>query len=146
MDDEVEFKRKDRSENGQFLKGFSGNPRGRPRTKHQRAVSSRQYRRDVLGVTEEIVPTRTAEGGKMMPFHTANLLAMRAKASQGHAPSQRYLDKLHREAIQGHENANPQLTRLLESCEDNAVNKSADGLERWEWRNLNLMRKFSWRF
>ena len=106
----------------------------------------RQYRRDVLQVTEELIPAKTAAGVKLLPFHVVNLLSIRAKASQGHAPSQRYLDKLHREAIEGHEDANPALTKGLEREEAKAVGKSVDGLERWEWRDLNLYRKFTWRF
>ena len=134
-----------RSKDGRFKKGRSGNPGGRPRSKHVRAVSSRQYRRDVLQVTEELIPAKTAAGVKLLPFHVVNLLSIRAKASQGHAPSQRYLDKLHREAIEGHEDANPALTKGLEREEAKAVRKSVDGLERWEWRDLNLYRKFTWR-
>jgi hypothetical protein len=136
---------KTRTPDGRFKAGVSGNLKGRPRSKHQRAVSSRQYRRDVLSVTEEIVAAKTSTGVKMLPFHVVNLLSMRAKASQGHGPSQRLLDKLHREAVEAHEAANPMLTRGLESREAEVVNRSADGLRRWEWRDLNLFRKWSWR-
>ena len=146
MDDEIIFpKRAGRSDTGQFVKGYSGNPSGRPRSKHQRAASSRQYRRDILAVTEELVPIRTSAGVKMVPFHVANLLSIRARASQGHAPSQRYIDQRHRDAIAAHEVANPLLTRLLEASESNAVKKSVDCLEHWEWKDLNLVRKYSWR-
>lgn len=147
MDDDIVFtgRRKGRAQNGQFEPGHSGNPSGRPRTKHQRALSSRQYRRDVLSVTEEVVPVRTAAGTEMMPFHVANLLAIRAKAIHGHAPSQRHIDKLHREAVETHETANPQLTRIVEASELKAVRKSVDSLSNSEWRDLNLVRKFSWR-
>lgn len=147
MDDEIDFTSlpKRRTDKGQFAKGSSGNPAGRPRTKHQRALSSRQSRRDILTVTEELVAVRTSSGTKMMPFHMANLHAMRAKASQGHAPSQRHLDKAHRDAVREHEAANPELNRLLEKAEANAVNKSVNSLKRWEWKDLNLIRKFSWR-
>ncbi|MFC5345977.1 DUF5681 domain-containing protein [Brevundimonas staleyi] len=134
-----------RTPDGRFRDGVSGNPSGRPRSKHQRAISSRQYRRDVLMVTEELIPAKTATGVKHLPFHVVNLLSIRAKASQGHAASQRYLDKLHREAVEAHEEANPRLTRVLESREAEVVNKSAAGLQGWEWRDLNLFRKWSWR-
>lgn len=147
MDDEIVFQgqRKGRTAKGRFEKGYSGNPNGRPRTSHQRALSSRQYRRDVLAVTEELVAVRTSAGTEMMPFHLANLRSIRAKAGQGHAPSQRYLDQAHREAVRDHEAANPCLTQLLEAGETVAVNKGVDGLKRWEWKDLNIMRKLSWR-
>lgn len=147
MDDEIVFdgRRRGRSAKGQFEKGCSGNPKGRPRSKHQRALSSRQDRRDILAVTEEMVTVRTSAGTSVVPFHLANLQAVRAKASQGHAPSQRYIDKLHREAILAHEQANPKLTKWLEKREDEATNRSVDGLKKWEWRDLNLFRKWSWR-
>ncbi|WP_426039861.1 hypothetical protein [Brevundimonas sp. DC300-4] len=146
MEDEIVFpKRTGRSDAGQFVKGYSGNLSGRPRSKHQRAASSRQYRRDILAVTEELVPIRTSAGVTMVPFHVANLLSIRSRASQGHAPSQRYIDQRHREAIADHEEANPQLTQLLEASERNAVNKSVDCLENSEWKELNLVRKYSWR-
>lgn len=134
-----------RTPDGRFRKGWSGNLKGRPRSKHQRAASSRQYRRDVLRVTEEVVPAKTAKGVEHLPFHLVNLLSIRAKASQGHAPSQRYMDKLHREAVVDHEEANPLLTNALERREAEAVNRSVDGLASHKWRDLNLFRKYSWR-
>lgn len=134
-----------RAENGQFKKGHSGNPGGRPRSKNQRALSCRQYRRDVLAVTEEMVSVRSGGGTTLVPFHVANLLAIRAKASQGHAPSQRHIDKLHREAIKEHEEVNRKQALMLEQREAQAVSKSVDGLNDWEWRSLNLVRKYSWR-
>lgn len=136
---------KTRTPDGRFREGFSGNLLGRPRSKHQRAASSRQYRRDVLQVTEELIPAKTPDGVKLLPFHVVNLLSIRAKASQGHAPSQRYLDKLHRETIKAHEAANPMLTNGLESREVEAVKAGVNGLAAHRWRDLNLFRKFSWR-
>lgn len=138
-------KGKYRDTNGRFAKGASGNPRGRPRTKHQRAASNRQYRRDILNVTEEMVPIKMGGKTRLVPFHIANLLSIRARAGQGHAPSQRYLNQLHREAIAEHERANPQLTKPLEAREEEAVNSGVDGLPRWKWLDLNRFRKLSWR-
>ena len=146
MDDDFQNLPRRRTAKGQFAKGQSGNPLGRPRTKHQRAISSRQVRRDVLSVTEEPIPVRTASGTEMVPSHVVTLKKIRAKAMEGHAPSQRFLYKLHQDAVREHEDANILLNRLLEKDEINAVNKSVSGLKKWEWKNLNLVRKFSWRF
>ena len=148
MDDEIDFDSlpRRRTAKGQFAKGSSGNPIGRPRTKHQRAISSRQVRRDVLAVTEEPIPVRTASGTDMVPCHVVTLKKIRAKAMEGHAPSQRFLYKLHQDAVREHEEANALLNKLLENAEANAVNKSVDRLKKWEWKELNLFRKFSWRF
>ena len=147
MDDEADFSgiAKRRTATGQFKTGHSGNPRGRPRSKHQRALSTREGIRDVLAVTEEVVPVRTSGGVQMMSFNKANLLSMRAKAAQGHAPSQRYLDKAHKEAIKALEKLNLPLTQLLESNEKRAVQKSTDCLSPSEWKHLNIVRKFTWR-
>lgn len=136
---------RERLPNGRWRPGVSGNSLGRPRSKHQRAVSKRQYRRDVLRVTEELVPAKIGDTVKMLPFHVVNLMSIRAKANQGHAPSQRYLDKLHYEAVEEHEDANPLLTNGLEKRELEAVARDAKHLEHWRWRALNLFRKFSWR-
>lgn len=147
MHDEIDFKNlpRRRTAKGRFVKGQSGNPLGRPRTKHHRALSSRQARRDVLAVTEELIAVRSNGGSRLVPFHQANLQSIRMKALQGHAPSQRYLDKLHREALREHEDANPRLGQLVERAEVNAVRKSVDGLKKWEWKDLNVPRKFTWR-
>ncbi|WP_278069621.1 DUF5681 domain-containing protein [Brevundimonas sanguinis] len=147
MDDEIDLEnlRRRRTAKGQFAKGYSGNPTGRPRTKHQRALSSRQARRDVLEVTEELIAVRSNGGSRLVPFHQANLQSIRMKALQGHAPSQRYLHKIHLEALREHEKANPRLDRLVEKAEANAVNKSVNGLKKWEWKDLNILRKFTWR-
>lgn len=147
MDDEIDFKNlpRRRTPKGQFAKGESGNPLGRPRTKHQRAISSRQGRRDTLGTTEELVTIRTSAGSRQVPFHLANLQSMKVSALKGNGPTQRYLHKIHCEALREHEKANPKLDRLVEKAEAHAVNKSINGLKKWEWKNLNVLRKFTWR-
>lgn len=129
--------------NGQWRKGVSGNTLGRPLSKGERALSKREYRRDVFRVTEELVPAKTPAGVKMLPWHQVNLLSIRAKASQGHAPSQRYLDKLHREAIAAHEEAHPFIANGLEQREAEAVQKSPRFLPAGRWRDLNVFRMFS---
>lgn len=49
---------------GQFKKGVSGNPRGRPR-KADRSYTYRQIRQDFLGLLEEPIPAKI--GGKLRP-------------------------------------------------------------------------------
>ena len=88
--------------------GPSPNPAGRPKkAKIERSVTPRQHRRDVLSVTEELVSVRNGDRILELPFHVANLLAIRNKAAQGHAPSQRFIAKLHAEAVATHEEAHP---------------------------------------
>lgn len=142
-DYEVGYKKPPRK--SRWVKTQSGNYSGRPRKNQERAISSRQDRRDILLVTEGAVNVKVGDEVEQQPFHIANLMAMRAKALAGHSPSQRYLDRLHRETIQAHEEANPSLTRLVEQSEAVMVNKSVRCMSRGEWRELKQMRRFSWR-
>lgn len=77
----------------QFLKGVSGNSKGRPR-KPKRLFAPRQVRRDILAITEAPVTLQTPEGEIVVPTFVAVLMVARKKALSGHGPSIRLLQRL----------------------------------------------------
>ncbi len=127
----------------QFRKGQSGNPKGRPRkSKIERAYSLRQIRRDILAITERKVPVNTPEGRREMAMIEALLMTVANKAVSGHGPSQRFMVKLHMDALTAHEAAHPDEFELLEMNERLAFKYPNEG-RTWMPAQLNQFRKLT---
>lgn len=90
-----------RKTNGQFNKGFTGNPKGRP-CNRERSFIPRQLRRDILGVTESTTAIRTEKGKKTVSLIEAIIMRTVNKALAGHGPSIRMVMDWHRDAITMH--------------------------------------------
>ena len=131
----------ERLKNGQFKKGVSANPKGRP-PHRERAFLPRQRTRDILEVTEEILEIKTAKGIKKLSAFQIVLLKMRSKAFEGHSPSMYRLLRLHGEALEDHYNAHKAAAKGLDQSEALIVG-SADPVSNFMHHHMNRGRKNS---
>ena len=76
----------------------------------KRLALPRQRIQDILKALESPV----AVNGVDKPFYVVNLELLKKKAVEGHAPSQRYLDKLYREALEEIANRKPELEKRID--------------------------------
>jgi hypothetical protein len=83
-----------REANGQWPKGTSGNPKGRPR-KRERSYLPRQFVSDILALSEELITIKTEQGVEKMPVIQIALKQLIRKAMSGHGPSLRKLLDMH---------------------------------------------------
>lgn len=127
----------------QFQKGQSGNPRGRPRKpKMERAMNTRQGRRDFFEVTEQALMVGRPGKRRRMPAIKVVINKMLEQALQGHPPSQRYLVNRHLELLAAHEDANPRMADMLETYELILVD-SGPGTKAGQRESLNILREIS---
>lgn len=99
-----------RDRKGQFRKGVSGNPRGRPTKRQTTHRTPAGYRATLLEVGAMPVPyvdRETGESGEMSLVR-ANMLALGRKGAGGHAPSAKAFLEKHFEAAR----VNGELTQL----------------------------------
>ena len=85
-----------RNDKGQFEKGRSGNPRGRPsqkQTTHRTPAGYRATMLEVAAMPVAFVDRETGEGGEVSLLR-ANMMALGRKGAGGHAPSAKlFLEK-----------------------------------------------------
>lgn len=103
--------------------GPSPNPFGRP-IKPKRIVLPRQRNLDALAAFEAPVDVN----GKKVSFSQLNFELIKRKALAGHAPSQRYADKVHREALEEVQKFEPQLDREISRMYQNLRRGDPPGL------------------
>ena len=127
-----------RKANGQFNKGFTGNPKGRPR-KRERTYLPRQLVADILALTEEIITIKTERGVEKVPAIEVVLKQLRRKAISGHGPSLRKFVDLHSGALEMHMEKHTKYFSMLDNYETERVFQTMGDHEMFEW--LNKLRK-----
>jgi hypothetical protein len=83
---------------GQFKKGVSGNPRGRP-PKPERSYTYRQIRQDFLGLMEELIPVKIGGRSRPLPAIQGVYLKMLQTALEGDRQMMMKVVDLRREFI-----------------------------------------------
>jgi len=127
-----------REANGQWPKGTSGNPKGRPR-KRERSYLPRQFVSDILALSEEQITIKTEQGVEKMPVIQIALKQLIRKAMRGHGPSLRKLLDLHFEALNMHMEKHAEKFSTLDDYETASVFHPPSAPELTEW--LNKLRK-----
>jgi hypothetical protein len=127
---------------GQFKKGVSGNPRGRPR-KAERSLTRRQIRRDFLRIVETLMTVRTEKGSKKVTVIEAIILRAVGKALAGHGPSMRWVMKWYSDQVDEHSRAHRRKFDLLEEAETIMVFHPEEGETEMMRAYLTQMRELT---
>ena len=127
--------------NGQFQKGESGNPRGRP-LKKERTYTHRQVRHDILNLMEREAFTITINGRKeVVPIIVGIYWRLMQKALEGDTRMLLEVIKLRREIIADHTAANIDTIRAMDFHEAMAAEVSEQQMDKATLRILNNLRK-----
>jgi hypothetical protein len=129
-----------RPNRGQFKKGVSGNPRGRPR-KVERSYTFRQMRQDFLGLMEELIPAKIA--GKVRPVPAIQAVQWRMLQAALEGDRQMILEvlRLRREHITELTKENDDQLKMLERAERNYADVGDAGFSPEAVAVLNAVRK-----
>ena len=150
----------DRKHNGQFEKGRSGNPRGRPskrQTTHRTPAGYRVAMLEVAAMPVSMIDRETGEPIEISLLK-ANMLALGRKGAAGHAPSAKaFLEKhyeaagvhgeltqLHRYLMEENARLELQVEQLLAKLPKGGGVVHADVLEE-DWMRLVNAKEEAWR-
>jgi hypothetical protein len=103
-----------RNERGQFEKGISGNPKGRPRKK-PRMIWDEEVRNGFFDAADSPVAIVDRGNRKFIPAHEAVDLQLAHKAASGHLPSIKEFNKRRDKFTAEH--VQEQLSRLGTICD-----------------------------
>lgn len=127
--------------NGQFEKGRSGNPRGRP-LKKERTYTQRQVRHDILNLMEREAFAITINGKKeVVPIIVGIYWKLMQKALEGDTRILLEVIKLRREIIADHAAANFHVIKAMDVHEAMAAEVSEQQMDNATLRILNKLRK-----
>lgn len=100
----------------QFKPGASGNKKGRPR-RQERALSPRQFRRDVLEVADMMTTIQTPSGPRKVTLVQALIRLTAQRGAKGDRPCLRMFMDWYVAALAGHSQAHEEHFKLLEWME-----------------------------
>jgi hypothetical protein len=124
---------------GQFQKGTSGNPKGRPK-KDARSISDRQIRSDIIEVLEEEVTVTQNGKKKKIAKGKAIMQQLTNKALKGEFRAIKLSLDVYTNAVAKHQELHPDLYKLLESLEKDVLSRGPEILTPADREFLNYLR------
>jgi hypothetical protein len=140
MSEEDAGKNPGKPNRGQFKRGVSGNPRGRPR-RAERSYTYRQMRHDFLGLMEELIPAKIGGKTRAVPAIQAVHWRMLQAALEGDRQMILEVLRLRREHISELTKENQDQLKMLERAERNYAEVGDAGFSPEAVEVLNAIRK-----
>ena len=127
-----------RNERGQFEKGTSGNPRGRPR-KEPHPISDIQVRRDFFDIMEMPVPINDWGKRKKVPLRVAIGKQLALKAAAGDINAIREVNKWQHRYAGEYSEQQMSMVKVLVTAEDH-IRKFPDDVTDEYKRTIHMLR------